>query len=65
MSKYAHLRADLERLNDPEARFELGEDARRAQLAGLADKYLLTLLDDHDRMEMILLPRSVPSERQS
>lgn len=56
---YAELRATLERLNDPEARFELGEASRNAALAALADKYLLTLLDTCERLEAVLVPRVV------
>lgn len=59
--RYADLRERLARLNDPEARFELGEDARRAQLAALADQYLEELLESHDRYENLLyLPKVVP-----
>lgn len=57
VEKYADLRARLDRLNDPEARFELGEDARRAQLASLADQYLPELLDAYERLATVLYPR--------
>lgn len=60
MDKYADLRARIERLNDPGARFELGEDARRAQLASLADQYLLPLLDDYERVAAVLYPKVLP-----
>ena len=60
--RYGTLRHELARLNDPEARFELGEDARRAQLAGLADRYLLELLDGYERLERVLVPKLAPPE---
>lgn len=54
--KYIDLRMKLERLNDPEVRFELGEDARRAQLATLADQHMLELLDSYERLERVCYP---------
>ena len=59
MTDYAHVKDRLSRLNDPEARWELGEDARRAELAALADAYLLELIEANERLSAILYPKLV------
>lgn len=61
---YTGLRVRLEQLNDPESRFELGEDARRAALASLADEYLLPLLDSYERLERVCYPRVVSNQEK-
>jgi len=53
------VRERLARLNDPEARWELGEDARRAELASLADAHLENLMDEVERLRRVLFPKAV------
>lgn len=61
--KYDDLRRRLERLNDPMSRWELGEEARRAELAALAEQYLPDLVASHDRLAAVLyMPELPPRE---
>ena len=62
MKDYTELRRGLERLNDPEARFELGEASRNAALAAAADEHLLPLIDEVERLRRVLVPRAVESQ---